>query len=117
MIFHHYKCRAEIFYDICKFHTWLAEYDDDDDIRLIDNNVESDPVWYNSYWEFKSNLCYIDLLLLFVKADKEVGDLHIMCETLTRVEDFTGERMCVEERLELEGESSSDETEPDVETH
>jgi len=107
MVLHHYKCRAELFGDICRFHTWLLEYDDDGDIRITHNNVESDPHFHGSYWEFKSNLGYIDLLHLFVKADRDVGDLHVMCESLTRYEDFTGERMDVEDRMELERENSS----------
>ena len=43
-------------------------------------------------WDFSSNIDFPSLLKLFRKADKEIHDLHVICETLKYKHEYTGDR-------------------------
>lgn len=92
-IIYHYKCRVDAFFDICEFMIWVSEKNKENEIkvRLINSQIKS--LKYFIEWEFESNLNHKEMIDLMKEADDEINDLHIMYQTLTYFEDYTGERV------------------------
>jgi hypothetical protein len=94
MELYHYKCRADSICEICKFIIWAVEknIDNNSNFRFGSSKIESLGIFEGTIWEFKSNLKHQEIISLLKKAEKEIYDLHIMYETLTYFEIYTGER-------------------------
>lgn len=96
MTSYHYKCRAETIYDICKFFVWVVEKNRADgktNVKLTNSRIDTLGIYEGIVWEFKSNLKHKEIINLMEKAEEEISDgLHIMYETLTYFEHYTGER-------------------------
>ena len=78
----HYKCRMEAVSDYNKF----CDY-------MLSNNKNISQIYYSTHFvlsevEFESDYTQSELVAIM----KECPDLHVMHETLTVVENYTGER-------------------------
>lgn len=91
MTFYHYKCRADLFIDVCKFLLWVFEKNKKNEIKveLINSQIKS--LEYFTEWDFESNLNYKEMIDLMKEAD-EIYDFHIMYDTLSYFKNYTGER-------------------------
>ena len=84
-----YKCRAETLYDVSAF-IYTIHQERYEAIRLL-NTIITD-IKGSFEWEFDSDKTLDELRETIKKVDKEVGDLHVMYESLNYRGVYTGER-------------------------
>lgn len=87
---YHYKCYMECIADYSRFMNWHYEnIDRENPIYFEQNKLENCKIHpIEAEWEFKSNLQHYYLIKYITRADKEVGDLHKIIESLVPFEDY-----------------------------
>lgn len=81
-----YKLRYEVFNDIYRLLAWLTSNTTGLKISDIQIDAKEDAIILNA------NKKYKQFLKILFKADDDIGDLHIIYQTLNYINDFTGDR-------------------------
>ena len=86
-----YKCRVELSIDIERFMSAHTKINNND---IIIRTVSINPFIGipESIWEFDCNTRYSLLTAYMLEIDREIGDLHIMIESMKPSLEYNGER-------------------------
>lgn len=83
-----YKCRAECPRDVEELVAWFKK--DNRSFNVISSEIH--PIFYEFDLEFSSISDYTEILDKFKQADEDIGDLHVMYQTVNYSDKYTGER-------------------------
>lgn len=85
---HTYKCRAECSRDIEEFVKYIGR----NKLSIYLEDAQKDDIFSDCELVFKSLIDLEHMLGIMNECDDEVGDLHVMCQTLQYIDQYTGER-------------------------
>jgi hypothetical protein len=104
-----YKCRAENNFDISELINLLADFIEPATIEFCSSQK------YKSELKFKSALTFEQMLEKFLYADRCIGDLHVMVETVQYENSYTGVRRHVGALYDGDYDTSSGDSSEDLE--
>lgn len=94
----HFKCRCEIWSDMCEFVHWLGDQFESRKVNYKLLTISFGQIPFqgafvsDAIWEFRTDLSLDQVRSLLMKAGEELGNFQVMYQTVAPAVQFTGQR-------------------------